>query len=130
MITEWEANDGKIEIRDTSSDLGGTMRLGSQQTVLTEGSLVAEIYNSDGVFERHRHRYEVNELYLEPLKKNGLVVSGRSKDNNLVEIIELNNHPWFIGCQFHPEFTSSPRIANPLFISFIKAAVTYKDKSS
>ncbi|MEE3003701.1 MAG: CTP synthase [Pseudomonadota bacterium] len=130
LITEWEANDGKIEIRDTSSDLGGTMRLGSQQTVLTEGSLVAEIYNSDGVFERHRHRYEVNELYLEPLKKNGLVVSGRSKDNNLVEIIELNNHPWFIGCQFHPEFTSSPRIANPLFISFIKAAVTYKDKSS
>lgn len=123
LITEWMTEQGTIEHRTTNSDLGGTMRLGAQICQLTENSLVKKIYgNQNQISERHRHRYEVNNHLIAQLEQNGLRVSGRSVDGNLVEIIELPNHPWFIGCQFHPEFKSTPRDAHPLFVSFVDAA--------
>jgi CTP synthase len=123
LITEWMAEDGTKNQRDEFSDLGGTMRLGGQICKLENDTHAKRIYNDcEQIIERHRHRNEVNNYYVEALVDNGLVVSGRSVDLSLVEMIELPNHPWFIGCQFHPEFTSTPRDAHPLFKSFILAA--------
>jgi CTP synthase len=121
LITEWQDRDGLSYERDEESDLGGTMRLGAQECRLEKGSLVAEIYGRDVIHERHRHRYEFNNRYLQRLREAGLVFSGFSIDN-LVETIELPNHPWFVACQFHPEFTSNPRDGHPLFTGFIAAA--------
>ncbi|MGB6977497.1 MAG: CTP synthase [Gammaproteobacteria bacterium] len=126
LVTEWLSADGEIEHRHQYSDLGGTMRLGGQECHLIEGSLTYEVYGKDVIVERHRHRYEVNQRFVSELEQAGLKVSGRSKDGLLVEMIELPNHPWFIGCQFHPEFTSTPRDGHPLFSGFIQAAKKFK----
>jgi CTP synthase len=126
MIHEWKNRDGKIEVRDASSDLGGTMRLGGQLCALQEGTLAQKVYGRDTIVERHRHRYEVNNRYLPQLTQAGLVVSGVSATEGLCEIIELKEHPWFLGCQFHPEFTSTPRNGHPLFKAFVDAAVKRK----
>ena len=125
LITEWTKADGTREIRTEDSDLGGTMRLGAEECRLTPGSKVAEVYGADVVSERHRHRWEFNNDYLERLQAAGLKIAGRSTDNSLVEVVEVDDHPWFVGCQFHPEFTSTPRDGHPLFTSFVEAAVTY-----
>ena len=124
LITEWSKN-GKI-VKGTNKDLGGTMRLGSYQAKLRHNSLVSKIYNSKKINERHRHRYEVNMGLKEQFEKQGLIFSGVSPDNRLPEVIELTNHPWFIGVQFHPEFKSRPFNPHPLFSSFIKAATKYE----
>ncbi len=124
MITEWVDRDGKHTHRSAGDDLGGTMRLGEQACNLESGTLSRAIYGEDVVYERHRHRYEVNERYLPLLESYGLKIAGRSTDG-LVEMIELPNHPWFVACQFHPEFTSSPRDGHPLFRGFIDAALAY-----
>jgi CTP synthase len=123
LITEWLDQGGNVEQRSEVSDLGGTMRLGGQQCRLVEGTLVHDVYGQDVILERHRHRYEFNNLYRHELEEKGLVVSGVSMDERLVEIVELASHPWFIGCQFHPEFTSTPRDGHPLFTGFIRAAL-------
>jgi CTP synthase len=115
---------GAVERRNEDSELGGTMRLGAQQCRLTPGSLAHRIYGREYITERHRHRYEFNNRYRGILEKAGLVFSGWSIDDELVEVIELRDHPWFLGCQFHPEFTSTPRDGHPLFESFIRAART------
>ena len=125
LITEWTKADGTREIRTEDSDLGGTMRLGAEECRLTPGSKVAEVYGTDVVSERHRHRWEFNNDYLDRLQAAGLKLAGRSTDNSLVEVVEVDDHPWFVGCQFHPEFTSTPRDGHPLFTSFVEAAVTY-----
>ncbi len=122
LITEWQTEDGSIEQRGEDSDLGGTMRLGGQLCNLEPDSLAKEAYNKEQITERHRHRYEFNNQYREQLEQAGLKFSGRSIDNKLMEIIEIPNHPWFVACQFHPEFTSTPRDGHPLFTSFITAA--------
>jgi CTP synthase len=129
LITEWTDRDGRTEQRSGEDDLGGTMRLGEQRCMLSTGSLAATLYESDVAAERHRHRYEVNNRYLEQLEALGLVVSGRSEDGELVEMIELADHPWFVACQFHPEFTSSPQRGHPLFTGFIQAALTHTDRA-
>ncbi len=121
LITEWRDLDGSSQARDTKSDLGGTMRLGAQECRLTRGSLVAAMYGSDAIYERHRHRFEFNNGYRRQLSDAGLVFSGVSADD-LVEVIEIPDHPWFVGVQFHPEFTSNPRDGHPLFTGFISAA--------
>lgn len=123
LVTEWVDQSGERMERNEESDVGGTMRLGAQACRLTAGSRVAKLYGKETIVERHRHRYEVNNTLLPAIEKEGLLVSGRSEDGNLVEIIELPTHPWFIGCQFHPEFTSNPRDGHPLFIDFIRHAV-------
>jgi len=123
LIAEWTTASGETEIRDENSDLGGTMRLGGQECRLQDNSLAKSCYQKDVIKERHRHRYEVNNNYVEALEAKGLKVSGKSMDGNLMEIMEYPDHPWFLGCQFHPEFTSSPRDGHPLFTGFIKAAV-------
>ncbi|MGH8428176.1 MAG: CTP synthase [Gammaproteobacteria bacterium] len=128
LIHEWQDRSGRTEQRDAESDLGGTMRLGAQASHLAAGSLAHYIYGRDTIHERHRHRYEFNEGYAERLEKVGLVISGRS-DDGLVEVIELRDHPWFIGCQFHPEFTSTPRDGHPLFEAFIEAARAARARS-
>lgn len=125
LITEWTRADGETEKRDENSDLGGTMRLGGQECRLLEGSIARECYQKEVIVERHRHRYELNNNYVERLAAGGMIVSGKSMDENLMEVIELKSHPWFLACQFHPEFTSSPRDGHPLFTGFIKAAVDY-----
>ncbi len=125
LITEWQTASGTFERRSEDSDLGGTMRLGGQVCRLRPGTNIQAIYGGDEVLERHRHRYEFNNQYLEPLREAGLVFSGVSHDEALVEVIELPDHPWFIGCQFHPEFTSNPRDGHPLFSSYINAALAY-----
>jgi len=125
LITEWTKADGTREIRTEDSDLGGTMRLGAEECRLTLGSKVAEVYGADVVSERHRHRWEFNNDYLGRLQAAGLKIAGRSTDNSLVEVVEVDDHPWFVGCQFHPEFTSTPRDGHPLFTSFVEAAVIY-----
>ncbi len=127
LITEWQDVTGRIEQRDESSDLGGTMRLGGQQCKLIEGTKVRELYDKDIITERHRHRYEFNNNYRDALINAGLKVAGTSVDGKLVEIIEIPEHPWFIACQFHPEFTSNPRDGHPLFSGFIRAANKYKE---
>ena len=129
LITEWMNADGKIETRNVHSDLGGTMRLGGQECTLEKGTLAHDIYSSDTIIERHRHRYEANNQYLPQLEKAGLKVSGRSSSHALCEMIELPDHPWFVACQFHPEFTSSPRTGHPLFESFVKAALESRGDS-
>ncbi|HEY4373119.1 MAG TPA: CTP synthase [Burkholderiales bacterium] len=130
LITEWQDRDGKIERRSANSDLGGTMRLGSQPAAVVPGSQVEQIYHSLTVNERHRHRYEVNNHYLGQLEQAGLVVAARAKvaatGEALCEMIELPGHPWFIGCQFHPEFASTPRHGHPLFKAYIEAALQHK----
>ena len=123
LITEWQDRDGRIERRDANSDLGGTMRLGGQECLLKAGSEVRQIYGAERIVERHRHRYEVNNHYLPRIEAAGLRVSGVSAKNELCEMIELPGHPWFVGCQFHPEFTSTPRGGHPLFNAFIRAAL-------
>ncbi|MDY6322642.1 MAG: CTP synthase [Succinivibrio sp.] len=128
LITEWLSEDGKVEKRSGASDLGGTMRLGGQLCHLQKGTLVRALYGKDDIVERHRHRYEVNNNLIGALEKAGLKVAGLSTDNKLVECVELPDHPWFIGVQFHPEFTSNPRLGHPLFAGFIKAAKEYQDR--
>jgi CTP synthase len=125
LITEWMNADGSSEQRDTTSDLGGTMRLGAQTCHLEEGSKSREAYGRDDIEERHRHRYEVNNNYLEQLQDAGMRVVGWSADRSLVEMVELPQHPWFVACQFHPEFTSRPRGGHPLFTSYIEAAIAH-----
>jgi CTP synthase len=126
LITEWQNADGRIERRDERSNLGGTMRLGAQPADVVPGTLVHRIYKSDFVNERHRHRYEVNNHYLPRLEAAGLKVAARTRTEALCELIELPDHPWFVGCQFHPEFTSTPRAGHPLFKSFIEAALAHQ----
>jgi len=123
LITEWRDEHGQVETRDEQSELGGTMRLGGQNCRLEPGSLARAVYGSPQIRERHRHRYEFNNGYLNLMQDAGLRLSGWSLDNRLVEIIEIPDHPWFIACQFHPEFTSTPRDGHPLFCGFIKAAL-------
>jgi CTP synthase len=126
LIDEWVNHDGQVEQRDENSDMGGTMRLGSQECDLAPGSLAASVYGATRITERHRHRYEVNNYYLPRLEAAGLKVSGRSTDpNHLCETIELPEHRWFFGCQFHPEFTSTPRDGHPMFKAYIEAAIAY-----
>ena len=129
LITEWQDADGNTEVRSDKSDLGGTMRLGAQKCHLAEGSLARQLYGAETIEERHRHRYEVNNVLLPQIEKAGLKVTGLSADKKLVEIIEVPNHPWFIACQFHPEFTSTPRDGHPLFEGFVKAAKDNQKKS-
>src|SRR4051812_13385033 len=129
LITEWQERDGRVEHRNETSNLGGTMRLGGQECLLKAASTVRAVYGSDRIVERHRHRYEVNNHYLPRIEAAGLRVSGVSAKEDLCEMIELptdgkHAHPWFIGCQFHPEFTSTPRAGHPLFNAFIRAAIT------
>jgi CTP synthase len=126
LITEWQTETGDIEVRDEHSDMGGTMRLGSQTCSLVDGTKTRQIYGSDVVRERHRHRYEVNNTLVPKLEAEGMTISGWSQDQGLVEMVELADHPWFVACQFHPEFTSHPRGGHPLFSSFINAAVEVK----
>lgn len=128
LITEWQKEDGSVEQRDHDSDLGGTMRLGGYPCVLKPGSLAQQIYGADEIIERHRHRYEFNNNYKRKLEDAGLVFSGMSKDNSLAEMIEIPGHPWFVACQFHPEFTSTPRHGHRLFEGFINAAVANHKK--
>jgi CTP synthase len=123
LITEWQDRDGRIERRTEKSDLGGSMRLGAQSARLDPASLARKIYGADVINERHRHRYEVNNQYLPRMKEKGLRVSGTTQAEQLCEVVELPGHPWFIGCQFHPEFTSTPRTGHPLFKAFMEAAV-------
>ncbi len=127
LITEWQDAKGKKEKRNQGSALGGTMRLGGQECKLIEGSLVKGLYKKDSIVERHRHRYEFNNKYKDKLESVGMGIAGFSIDDELVEIIEIPKHPWFVGCQFHPEFTSTPRDGHPLFTSFIEAASKYKE---
>ncbi|MDD5297908.1 MAG: CTP synthase [Rhodocyclaceae bacterium] len=128
LITEWLDREGKVERRDENSDIGGTMRLGGQVCHLAEGSLARNIYGAAEIMERHRHRYEVNNTLLQQLEDAGLRVSGRAPGTNLCEMVELppEVHPWFVGCQFHPEFTSNPRKGHPLFTAYVKAALARK----
>jgi len=128
LVSEWTNAAGEIEIRNEHSDKGGTMRLGGQLCQLASGSLVEKLYGKREIVERHRHRYEVNNLLLAPIEAAGMTISGRSQDN-LVEMIELADHPWFVGCQFHPEFTSTPRDGHPLFNGFIRAAKQEKNNA-
>jgi CTP synthase len=125
LVTEWHTREGRIELRDQSSNLGGTMRLGGQECMLLPGSLAREIYGKERIVERHRHRYEVNNRYIPHLMNSGMRVSGMSATGDLTEMIELPSHPWFVGCQFHPEFTSTPRNGHPLFAAFIRAAMRH-----
>ena len=128
LITEWINDEGKVEQRTEGSDLGGTMRLGSQLCHLAEGSKVRAMYGSESIYERHRHRYEVNNTLLPKVEAAGLKVTGLSADKKLVEIIEIPDHPWFVAVQFHPEFTSTPRDGHPLFEGFIRAAGEYQKR--
>lgn len=129
LITEWKTETGDVERRDAESDLGGTMRLGAQLCHLVPGTLAQKTYGSESITERHRHRYEVNNTYLPQLEAAGLRISGYSADKSLVEMVEIPDHPWFLACQFHPEFTSSPRTGHPLFSGFIGAALTHAGKA-
>ncbi len=127
LITEWTTEEGDVEQRSEDADLGGTMRLGAQKCHLAEGSVAARCYGSTEIVERHRHRYEVNNNYVDALEKAGLRISGRSVDGELVEVVEVIDHPWFVACQFHPEFTSTVHGGHPLFSGFVNAAVKHKE---
>ena len=130
LITEWKNQDGSLEMRNEESELGGSMRLGGQTCKLVPGTVSRNAYDgAEQIIERHRHRYEFNNNYLDDLQNAGLVISGVSVDNELVEMVEIADHPWFVACQFHPEFTSQPREGHPLFNSFIRAALIYKQDS-
>ena len=126
LVTEWKDKSGNTEYRDDSSDLGGTMRLGGQTCILRKSSLSHKLYKDNKIIERHRHRYEFNPEYRKILNSNGMLISGTSEDGKLVEMIEIKNHPWFLGCQFHPEFTSNPRDGHPLFNNFVSKALKLK----
>jgi CTP synthase len=126
LISEWVTAEGAVEVRDEHSDLGGTMRLGAQECRLEPGSIAQSCYGQPVIVERHRHRYEVNNNYLAQLQAAGLKITGRSMDGELVEMIEVPDHPWFVACQFHPEFTSTPRDGHPLFTGFVKAALAHQ----
>ena len=130
LITEWMSESGQLQIRDENSDLGGSMRLGGQQCRLQPDSLAFQLYQKDVITERHRHRYEFNNQYFEKLEKAGMRFSGKSIDGRLVEVVELPDHPWFLACQFHPEFTSTPRKGHPLFSGFVIAASQHKKVTS
>ena len=129
LITEWTTAAGGVENRDDASDLGGTMRLGGQECHIEPDSTIFACYGSERVRERHRHRYEFNNDYLDRLRDAGLRLVGKSIDGRLVEVVEAPEHPWYVGCQFHPEFTSTPRDGHPLFSGFIRAAVAYRARS-
>lgn len=124
LITEWVNEAGLTETRSLDSDLGGTMRMGEQECILNQGSIARAVYGEERIKERHRHRFEVNPRYVSELEQAGLRIAGVSKDQSLVEVIEVVDHPWFVACQFHPEFTSTPRGGHPLFLNFVKAALT------
>ena len=128
LITEWTTTEGDVETRGEQDDLGGTMRLGAQVCHLADGSTAAKAYGATEITERHRHRYEVNNNYVEQLEAAGLRISGRSVDGELVEVVEVADHPWFVACQFHPEFTSTPRAGHGLFTGFIQAALDHQAK--
>lgn len=135
LITEWQDEDGRVEKRDADSDLGGTMRLGGQTCQLLENTLARSAYGAESIIERHRHRYEFNNHYLQQLTDAGLVIGGKSSDGNLMEMVELPKqgplaHPWFLGCQFHPEFTSTPRKGHALFTDYIKAALAHQSAAA
>ncbi|TAN30283.1 MAG: CTP synthase [Castellaniella sp.] len=129
LITEWQDREGRVEHRDGDSDLGGTMRKGAQRCPVKPGTRAHEIYG-DTVNERHRHRYEVNNVYVNRLEQAGMVISARTPTENLPEIMEIPSHPWFMGVQFHPEFTSTPRDGHPLFTSFVQAALAYQQRQA
>jgi CTP synthase len=129
LITEWRDRTGKVEVRGADSDKGGTMRLGAQECHLVKGTQAHKVYGKDVVVERHRHRYEYNNNYLERMQAKGMVFSGKSVDD-LMEIVELPEHPFFLGVQFHPEFTSTPRDGHALFSGFIKAAVAHQQAAA
>ena len=126
LVTEWKDASGKTEHRSERSDLGGTMRLGGQQCLIKKSSLSHKLYKKLTITERHRHRYEVNPEYKNDLIAGGMDIVGTSLDGNLAEMIEIKNHPWFLGCQFHPEFTSNPRDGHPIFNDFIAKAIKIK----
>ncbi|QGG79976.1 CTP synthase [Litorivicinus lipolyticus] len=126
LITEWTNDAGEVEVRDADSDLGGTMRLGGQDCALIDGTHVAAAYGDAVIRERHRHRWEFNNGFRQQLVDAGLIVAGTSIDGNLVEVIEVPDHPWFVGVQFHPEFTSNPRHGHPLFAAFVRAAMDFQ----
>ena len=130
LITEWKTVEGTIEIRSADGEVGGSMRLGGQPCKLAPDSFVARAYGTDLITERHRHRYEFNNTYTMELEAAGLRIAGRSIDGNLVEIIEIPSHPWFVGCQFHPEFTSTPRDGHPLFNAFLRAALKHQARAA
>ncbi len=130
LITEWMNADGTAERRDEGADKGGTMRLGGQECRLVPGTLARACYGRELIVERHRHRYEVNNTLVERLQEAGLRVAGWSTDDTLVEVIEVPDHPWFVACQFHPEFTSTPRDGHPLFSGFIQAAIDHSQGAS
>jgi len=130
LITEWVTPEGGKEQRDENSDLGGTMRLGGQECRLEDNSIARDCYQKDVIVERHRHRYEVNNNYVERLQDNGMRFTGKSMDGGLMEVLEVTSHPWFLACQFHPEFTSTPRDGHPLFTGFIKAAIAHHGQSN
>jgi CTP synthase len=127
LITEWITAEGETEVRTEDSDLGGTMRLGGQECRLQADSLTAKAYGAEVITERHRHRYEVNSSLVPALEEAGLRIAGRSMDGELVEVVEVVDHPWFVGCQFHPEFTSTPRDGHGLFADFIAAALAQQN---
>jgi len=126
LIKEWIDKDDKLIKRNLEYDLGGSMRLGEYQCIIKKNSLAEEIYSKNLIKERHRHRYEVNDKLTNQLIKNGIVISGRSKNGNLVEIIEYRHHPWFLCCQFHPEFKSKPKSSHPLFLHYISSILKKK----
>ncbi len=130
LITEWRDASGSVEQRSEQSDLGGTMRLGGQPCRLIPGSLAQRLYGRDEIIERHRHRYEFNNNYRAALERAGMRFGGESLDGSLIEMIELPTHPWFVACQFHPEFTSNPRDGHPLFTGFIHAALAYRARNA
>ena len=127
LITEWVNDEGQTETRSAEDDLGGTMRLGGQDCALSEGTAIRAAYGQDVIRERHRHRWEFNNTYRSALSDAGLILSGTSTDGNLVECVEVPDHPWFVGVQFHPEFTSNPRDGHPLFTAFVAAAIQHQD---
>ncbi|MGY8789717.1 MAG: glutamine amidotransferase-related protein, partial [Pseudomonadales bacterium] len=128
LITEWTNAQGSVEVRDESSEKGATMRLGGQECRLEEDSIARNCYQKEVIVERHRHRFEVNNNYVEKLEQNGMRFTGKSMDNSLMEVLEITGHPWFLACQFHPEFTSTPRDGHPLFTGFITAAINQHDQ--
>jgi CTP synthase len=126
LMTEWyDDKTGTVQQRDTTSDKGGTMRLGAYPCMIKEGTLAHKAYGISDISERHRHRYEFNNTFIDRLEEKGLVISGTSPDAELVEIVEIEDHPWYLGCQFHPEFKSSPMDPHPLFREFIRASLAY-----
>ena len=130
LVTEWVGKDGALERRDEESEFGGTMRLGAQEIRLRRESRMRSVYGADIISERHRHRYEFNNTYMDQLQDAGLQIAGKTIDGTLVEVVEVPDHPWFIGCQFHPEFTSTPRDGHPLFSGFVEAANNYRKSNA